>query len=60
VASRDDARVVRVTPDGTGGVDETDMEVQLLPDAEVGEDDHHESYGVSEMRALRAGRHRFD
>jgi dipeptidase E len=61
VASREGARVVRMTPDGTGGVIERECPVALLPGAadELNED-AHEPYGVSEMRALRAGRHRFE
>ncbi|HEX3802960.1 MAG TPA: peptidase E [Solirubrobacteraceae bacterium] len=62
VASRDDARVVRVEADGNGGTVESPQPVRLLPHAGgdlVGESTH-ESYGVSEMRALRAGRHRWD
>jgi hypothetical protein len=62
VASRADARVMRVEADGEGGVLEQEMEVQLLPDAASDDagTDGAEPYGVSEMRALRAGRHRFD
>jgi peptidase E len=61
VASREGARVVRMEPDGRGGVIEEPQPVELLPGGEELEgDDSHEPYGVSEMRALRAGRHRFD
>jgi len=61
VASRADARVVRMTADGAGGVIEMYCPVRLLPGgAEEPGDDAHEPYGVSEMRALRAGRHRFE
>ena len=62
VASRPDARVMLVTADGQGGVVETPQPVRLLPGAmgsPAGEPTL-ESYGVSEMRALRAGRHRWD
>jgi dipeptidase E len=58
VASRADARVVRVEPDGNGETRETPQPVRLLPQAAA--EPLHESYGVSEMRALRAGRHRWD
>jgi peptidase E len=63
VASQAGARVLRVVPDGEGGVVERRMDLRLLPAAsqELGirlED--HEPYGVSELRALRAGRHRWD
>jgi dipeptidase E len=62
VASRDDARVVRVEADGSGGTVESPQRVRLLPDAAAGPvgEATHESHGVSEMRALRAGRHRWD
>jgi dipeptidase E len=62
VVSRDDARVLLVAADGDGAVSERPLDVRLLPHAlsheRVGP--IHESYGVSEMRALRAGRHRWD
>jgi peptidase E len=59
VASREGARVVRVEQDGAGGVVERELPVTLLPDGEpvVRPSD---SYGVSELRALRAGRRRFE
>ncbi len=65
VASRTDARVMRVNADGVGGTTETAEPVRLLPGAvDAGGSDvdepSHEPYGVSEMRALRAGRHRWD
>ena len=60
VASRAGARVVRVTPDGTGGVRERPMPVRLLPGADGTEAERAESDGVSELRALRAGRRRWD
>jgi dipeptidase E len=59
VASRDGARVVRIEPDGEHGVIEVPQTVRLLPGAER-EAAAAEPYGVSEMRALRAGRHRWD
>jgi dipeptidase E len=62
VASRPEARVMRVDADGIGGTVGTSQPVRLLPHAvgdAVGEPTH-ESRGVSEMRALRAGRHRWD
>jgi peptidase E len=62
VGSRAGARVLRVDPDGEGGVRERPMDVWLLPGAavspRVSADD--EPYGVSELRALRAGRRRWD
>jgi peptidase E len=64
VASRTDARVLRVDPDGEGGVRDRPMAVRLLPGAVRGRGSAleavSESYGVSELRALRAGRHRWD
>jgi peptidase E len=60
VASRLDARVMRVDPDGEGGVVSRAMPIRLLPGAEQRTSDQDEPYGVSELRALRAGRHRWD
>jgi dipeptidase E len=59
VASQRGARVVRMTPDGAGGVSEEKLAVRLLPGAEGAPDVRHESDGVSELRALRAGRRRW-
>jgi dipeptidase E len=59
VASHVGARVVRVTP-GAGGVVEEELEVRLLPGADHREPEQAEPYGVSELRALRAGRHRWE
>ena len=59
VASHPGARVVRVEPDGHGGVIESPEPVRLLPGADR-EELRGEPYGVSELRALRAGRHRWD
>jgi dipeptidase E len=60
VASRAGARVVRVTPDGAGGVHEQSLPVRLLPGADGVEAERTESDGVAELRALRAGRRRWD
>jgi peptidase E len=61
VASRAGARVIRVTPDDFGGAEEGEVPVRLLPGAEeVLLGAGPEGYGVSELRALRAGRHRWD
>lgn len=62
VSSRPGARVIRVEADGEGGTVETPLDVSVLPgavaaDAPVGAG---EPRGVSELRALRAGRHRWD
>ncbi len=61
VSSRPGARVLRVEADGEGGTVERPS-VRVLPgavaaDAPVGAG---EPRGVSELRALRAGRHRWD
>ena len=62
VSSRPGARVLRVEADGEGGTVERPLSVRVLPgavaaDAPVGTG---EPRGVSELRALRAGRHRWD
>jgi peptidase E len=62
VASRTGARVMRIEADGSGGALCHAEPVRLLPDA-LGEplgDLARESDGVSEMRALRAGRNRWE
>jgi peptidase E len=59
VASRPGARVLRVAPDGGGGVVQDELPVRLLPGADA-RPDSFESAEVSELRALRAGRHRWD
>jgi dipeptidase E len=60
VASHRGARVVRVTPDGAGGVTEHQLHMRLLPYAEGAQENRAESDGVAELRALRAGRRRWD
>jgi dipeptidase E len=60
VASRPGARVVFVSPDGAGRAAERRIAVDLLDGAEGGSTLRAEPYGVSEMRALRGGRHRWD
>jgi hypothetical protein len=52
--------VLKVDPDGAGGVRETEVPVSLLDGADHLEHGREESYAVSELRALRAGRHRWD
>jgi len=59
VISDPDAKVVRIEADGQGGVTVAEQPARLLPGAAASEI-AHEPYGVSEMRALRAGRHRWD
>jgi peptidase E len=60
VASRAGARVLRVEPDGSGGVTELALPVRLLARTDGRSGERAEPYGVSELRALRAGRHRWD
>jgi peptidase E len=60
VVSHRGARVVRVVPDGAGGVQEQNLPVRLLPGAEGSKEMRAESRGVAEMRELRAGRRRWD
>jgi peptidase E len=60
VASRAGARVLRVEPDGAGGVTERSLPVRIVAGADGLRSDQDEPYGVSELRALRAGRHRWD
>jgi dipeptidase E len=60
VASHSGARVLHLRPDGAGGVHETERSVRLLPGAGSQDHDGREPDGVSELRALRAGRHRWD
>ena len=57
VASRPDARVIAIGPDGDGGTATAPVPVQVLPGASVSGADGD---GISELRALRAGRHRWD
>ena len=59
VASGPGPRVLRVAADGDGAVVTEEMKVEVLgPGADRRREP--ESYGVSELRALRAGRHRWD
>jgi dipeptidase E len=68
VASRAGARVIQIRGDGRGGTTEQAQTVKLLPGSEtplpgqtaVGDSPSGEPYGVSELRALRAGRNRWD
>jgi hypothetical protein len=60
VASRADARVLRLRPDGDGGVLDAELKVRLLPEADIGVRPSSERFAVSELRVLRAGRHRWD
>jgi peptidase E len=60
VASRPDARIVHVSPDGRGGVVERQLPVRLLAASEEPLQRQAETYAVSELRALRAGRDRWE
>jgi peptidase E len=60
VASREGARVIRVDPDGRGGVVEHELPVTMLAAPERHWRRRAETHAVSELRALRAGRHRWD
>jgi dipeptidase E len=67
VASRPGAQVIGVRADGRGATTELTQTVKLLPGAESplpGQDTATEpateAYGVSELRALRAGRNRWE
>ncbi len=60
VASRPGARVLSVTPDGAGATSESELPVRLLPGAQPTGAEPADSDGISELRALRAGRRRWD
>lgn len=64
VASRPEARVVRVEADGDGGIIEAAQRVRLLPgaasEALVSDEPADDPYGINELRSLRAGRHRWE
>ena len=62
VSSRPGARVIRIRADGAGSTIEQELPVKALPGSQPAEGPMTaaEPYGVSELRALRAGRHRWD
>lgn len=61
VSSRAGARVIRIAPDGARATTERSLPVRALPDSRPREGSPaRESRGVSELRALRAGRHRWE
>jgi dipeptidase E len=60
VASRLGARVLRLSLDGAGGLREQELPVRPLPGADGRGPQRAESHGVSELRALRAGRRRWE
>ncbi len=60
VGSRSGARVVRVQPDGHGGVLETSLPVRPLADEDGRTPELLDAFGVSELRALRHRGSRWD
>jgi dipeptidase E len=60
VASRLGARVLRVRAERPGEASMQKLPVRLLPGVQPSSPEPEESDGVSELRALRAGRHRWD
>lgn len=60
VASRPGARVLRIEAAGAGEVTEAPEPVRLLPGAAAPGAPERESEDILELRALRAGRHRWD
>jgi peptidase E len=60
VASRERARVLRVRPDGNGAVEETEVGVRLLPGATRARAQLEDVDAIAELRALRAGRRRWE
>jgi peptidase E len=60
VGSREGARIVKVEPDANGGVSETEVPVRLLPGATRARRALEDVDAIAELRALRAGRHRWD
>jgi peptidase E len=60
VASGPSARVVRVAPGGPEGTVLQEMPMRVLAGPQTVMAPEEESRGVSELRALRAGRHRWD
>ena len=60
VGSDEGAPVLQIRADGRGGVIEHSLPVRQLPGAERPSLDGDEPYAVSELRALRAGRRRWE
>jgi dipeptidase E len=60
VVSDPEAKVLRIEADGQGGVTRVPQPVRILPGSGRETMPVYDSYGVSELRALRAGRHRWD
>jgi dipeptidase E len=60
VASRPDARLLSLCPDGRGGVRERRVPLRLLASAAPARQSIRDEHGVAELRALRAGRRRWE
>ncbi len=60
VGSRAGARVVEIRPENLGSVSRRQLPVRLLHGGGDGQLARVEEHGVGELRALRAGRHRWD
>ncbi|MDQ6732450.1 MAG: peptidase E [Actinomycetota bacterium] len=60
VASGPASRILHLNPDRRGGVDVEEMPTEVLSPGRDHRPLQPESFGVSELRALRAGRHRWD
>ncbi len=60
VGSHAGARVIQVRPDGSGGIEERVLPIRLLEGSSDRELEHAEPTEVLELRALRAGRRRWD
>jgi peptidase E len=60
ISSREGARIVRVRPDGNDGIQESEIAVRLLPGATRARWQLEDIDAIAELRALRAGRHRWE
>jgi dipeptidase E len=60
VASREGARVLRIAPDGRRGIAESAVTVRLLHGATRARAQLDDVDAIAELRALRAGRHRWE
>ena len=60
VASREGARVVRMRPDGNGGVHQDQVPIRLLSGATRASSQLEDVDAIAELRALRLGRHRWE
>ena len=60
VGSREGARILKILPDGRGGVAESEVAVTLLPGATRARAQLDDVDAIAELRALRAGRRRWN